>query len=229
MQRVMDFLKKDSVDVIFMQETEVRGNLTWEKHTPETYGIATRQGTESSIIYRKAVFPEGPDDKTFEKKEWENMNFNKDTVFARRGNYLLVSAHLTSKATNVEQAKQMFATFDRILKENPGLELILGTDSNHFMDPALYKGYSFIPNQQKMSTTSKKRTWMQLQTSKANVIVMETKDHLVSTLREKHHFIGMINGNWIDEKIYLPCDAHPFDHFVVCAELVKPQSEAVKN
>ena len=70
---------------------------------------------------------------------------------------------------------------------------------------------------------------MQLQTSKANVIVMETKDHLVSTLREKHHFIGMINGNWIDEKIYLPCDAHPFDHFVVCAELVKPQSEAVKN
>jgi len=42
MQRVMDFLKKDSVDVIFMQETEVRGNLTWEKHTPETYGIATR-------------------------------------------------------------------------------------------------------------------------------------------------------------------------------------------
>jgi hypothetical protein len=93
------------------------------------------------------VFPEGPDDKIFEKKEWENINFNKDTVFARRGNYLLVSAHLTSKATNVEQAKQMFATFDRILKENPGLELILGTDSNHFMDPALYKGYSFIPNQ----------------------------------------------------------------------------------
>lgn len=172
MQRVIEFLKKDSVDVICMQETEVRGDLSWTKHVPESYNIATREGTESMILYRKAVFPEGPNDKIFEKKEWENINFNKDTVFVRRGNFLIVSAHLTSKSTNVEQAKEMFSTFGRILKENPGMELILGTDSNHFMDPTLYPGYSFIPNQEKMSTTSKKRTWLQLQTVKANVIVM---------------------------------------------------------
>jgi hypothetical protein len=122
----------------------------------------------------------------------------------------------------------MFETIDKVLKENNNLELILGADSNHFMDPKLFPNYNFVPNTEKIATTSKKRTWIQLQSNKANVIVMETKDQLASTLKEVNHFVGMINGDWIDEKLYLPCEEHPFDHFVVCVELATDKNAATK-
>jgi hypothetical protein len=117
----------------------------------------------------------------------------------------------------------MFENLNTIRKEYPGLEIVIGTDSNHFLDPNVYPGFNFIPDVEKSSTTSKKRTWVQLQTSKANVIVMETKDHLISTRKMKNFFIGTLSGNWMNEKVYLPSDEHPFDHFAICAELLPPK------
>jgi hypothetical protein len=104
----------------------------------------------------------------------------------------------------------------------------LGADANHFVDPKLFPNYHFVPNAEKTSTTSKKRTWIQLQTNKANVIVMETKDQLISTLKSVNHFVGMTNGNWINQKLYLPCETHPFDHFVVCVDLVADKNATNK-
>lgn len=119
-------------------------------------------------------------------------------MFIKRGNYLLFDVHLSSKATNVQQASEMFDDINKVLHENGGLQIILGADSNHFMRPSLCPSLNFIPDTEKASTTSKKRTYMQLQSSKANVIVFETKDHLLSTMKARHHFIGMINGDWVD-------------------------------
>jgi hypothetical protein len=94
---------------------------------------------------------------------------------------------------------------------------VIGVDANHFLDPNVYSGFNFIPDVEKSSTTSKKRTWVQLQSSKSNLIVMETKDHLISTRKVNNFFIGTIHGLWINEKVYLPSNEHPFDHFTIQA------------
>jgi UDP-N-acetylglucosamine 2-epimerase len=87
------------------------------------------------ILFRKESFPEEPGDREWNENRKKDFNFNDDTVFIKRGNYLLLSVHLSSKAVNVKQAKEMFDALDQVLKENPHLELILGADSNHFMNP----------------------------------------------------------------------------------------------
>ncbi len=72
-------------------------------------------------------------------------------------------------------------------------------------------------------TTSKKRTAVQLQTSKVNKIVIEAKDQIISTLKmvkqqkPKKPWVGMLDGGESNEKVYLPNAMHPFDHFMVCS------------
>lgn len=56
-------MDKDSVDVVFLQEAEVRGSLTWEKHVPKDFEMISRQDSEGMIILRRATFPELPGDK----------------------------------------------------------------------------------------------------------------------------------------------------------------------
>jgi hypothetical protein len=67
---------------------------------------------------------------------------------------------------------------------------------------------------------------VQLQSNKANVIVIEPKDHLISTRpllfseNPKSPWVGMMNGSFPGEKVYLPCRDHPFDHFLIFAEII---------
>jgi len=110
-------------------------------------------------------------------------------------------------------------------KEHPGIQIILGLDSNHFMNPDKYPDFHISPAAETQSTTIKKRTAIQLQSKKTNVIVMETKDQIVSSMPIAKSHVVMIDGKNFTDKTYLPCEAHPFDHFLVWAELVPPQSK----
>ena len=77
-----------------------------------------------------------------------------------------------------------------------------------------------------MSTSIKKRTAVQLQTEKVNLIVMETKDQIVSDLPILESQVTMINGDDTSDKTYLPCEEHPFDHFLVWAIVsTKPEQD----
>ena len=59
----------------------------------------------------------------------------------------------------------------------------MGLDSNHFMNPKTYTPYNISPDIEIESTSIKKRTAIQLQTKKTNLIVMETKDQIVTDLK----------------------------------------------
>lgn len=52
---------------------------------------------------------------------------------------------------------------------------------------------------------------------------METKDQIVSSLPVLKSHTVMIDGKNFTDKTYLPCESHPFDHFLVWAELVVHQ------
>lgn len=144
-----------------------------------------------------------------------NLNFNGDTIIAKRGKYLVISGHLSSKEDkHVKQAPAMFKILTKI-QQNENVYVIMGLDSNHFMSPKDYPRYNIHPAVATESTSTKKRTAIQLQTKKTNLIVMETKDQIVSDLNILESHVTMINGSETSDKTYLPSDEHPFDHFLV--------------
>ena len=85
-------------------------------------------------------------------------------------------------------------------------------------------GYSIFPNDSSTATTVKKRTSIQAQTHKSNVIVVACKDLIITTENNTDSRVSTINGNEVDKKMFLPNDDHPFDHFVV-QSVVKEKSE----
>ena len=48
-------------------------------------------------------------------------------------NYLLLSIHLCSNKTNIEQFKHAVEIIEKILNDHPMLKLIIGIDANHFI------------------------------------------------------------------------------------------------
>ena len=119
---------------------------------------------------------------------------------------MLISAHLSSKPERYEvQAEEMFKALEEIKEENHDLDIILGTDCNHFMSPKKYTSFNISPSMEVQSTTIKKRTAIQVQSRKTNVIVMETKDQIVTNLDILESHVGMISGKGISDKTYLPC------------------------
>lgn len=79
--------------------------------------------------------------------------------------------------------------------------------------------FNIVPEKENDVTTVKKRTAIQLQTKKTNLIVMENKDQIISDLKIKKFHVVMISGGKVSEKTYLPSDEHPFDHFLVYATI----------
>lgn len=71
-------------------------------------------------------------------------------------------------------------------------------------------------------TTVKKRTLTQGQYHKGNKTVAESKDKIMSTLKITSGSIRLIDGSEAKSKSLIPTDAHPFDHYVVVANLKKP-------
>lgn len=100
------------------------------------------------------------DQQDFNLKYANLLNFNKDSCFFKAKNTLLVSAHLSSKKVNVEQAKEMFETLDRIERENKSLKIIVGVDANHKINNS--RNFKVFP-EANTPTTRKKRTSLQCQ------------------------------------------------------------------
>lgn len=67
-------------------------------------------------------------------------------------------------------------------------------------------------------TTAKKRTMMQFQFHKSDILVEEAKDYLISSFDLKEGKIETITQHESSNKL-LPNDDHPFDHFVVSAKI----------
>ena len=70
-------------------------------------------------------------------------------------------------------------------------------------------------------TTVKKRTATQGQYHKAEKIICESKDKIISTLPVTEGRITYITGNKPSKDNLVPTDEHPFDHFVLVANLEK--------
>ena len=70
-------------------------------------------------------------------------------------------------------------------------------------------------------TTVKKRTFTQGQYNKADKVVRESKDKIISTLKIERGSISYITGAEPSNQNLVPTDEHPFDHFVVVACMEK--------
>jgi len=68
-------------------------------------------------------------------------------------------------------------------------------------------------------TTVKKRTSTQGQFNKAEKVVCESKDKIVSTLKILEGKTSYITGSHPSSDNLVPTDEHPFDHFVLVAVL----------
>jgi hypothetical protein len=210
MERVSHFVEEHSLDVMFVQEAGFEG---WDNIVPTTHGI--KRNNDSMIIYKKDVFR--PDDnKGFEEMYGTKLNLNNDSVHLLTKSHLLVSGHLTSKAHNVEQAAEMFEVLDSIMKDHPHLHIIIGIDANHYLGGR--EPFNIFPDTDKCITTSKQRTYLQLQYNKSNKLVQEVKDAILTNLKITKSRITDVQGKEATSSL-LPNDNHPYDHLVVMCYL----------
>lgn len=81
----------------------------------------------------------------------------------------------------------MFTTLRAIKATHPLLKIVLGMDSNHFLETQnLFNEegqqiFFIKPDVNDKPTTIKKRTFMQAQLKKAGLAVKEVKDHIATT------------------------------------------------
>ena len=143
-------------------------------------------------------------------------------MYVKSKDHLFISAHLTSKSTNVEQATQMYDILTRILNESPNTKIIVGMDANHFLKAK--DQFHTFPNAENTITTRKKRTFLQPQFNKANKLVEEIKDLLLSNLTIKNGSVETIEGKPGSEEL-LPNDSHPYDHLIVKGKISIPVIE----
>lgn len=130
----------------------------------------------------------------------------------------------------------------QLRKENPDKTIIVGGDVNSFVSPYDQKGqeiaelreffqqFSYYPASKGISTTCKKRTWLQPQSHKANQGVYECKDQIFCNRPIRNSRIMTIDGLQVDTNVVkgqqhkiklLPTDMHPFDHYLVVCSIEK--------
>ena len=73
------------------------------------------------------------------------------------------------------------------------LDIICGMDANSYIKPFKNDLYMF-PDQPEIYTCVKKRTSMQVQTKKAEKLVQENKDAIMTTLKFKKQLVMTIAG-----------------------------------
>ena len=120
---------------------------------------------------------------------------------------------------NLPQIKEMKEGLLQLKKKLPDYDIILGGDINSYLEP-FSKELNFFPNSQEM-TTVKKRTATQGQYHKADQIICESKDKIISTLRINEGRISYITGAKPNNDNLVPTNEHPFDHFVLVTYLEK--------
>ena len=109
---IIKYINENNIDVMFVQEG---GSINWEEEISSPY--AFKKNHDSVIIYNTTKF-NGVNSSLQEKYE-SSLNFNEDSVcYFTSNNYLLISAHLTSKNHKTKQADQMFEVLNKISSEN---------------------------------------------------------------------------------------------------------------
>jgi hypothetical protein len=76
----------------------------------------------------------------------------------------------------------MHKNLTEILNLFPSIKLIIGIDANHYMKDFNIPRVQIIPRDEKYPTTIKKRSFIQVQYSKAGIKINEVKDHIISNL-----------------------------------------------
>lgn len=124
--------------------------------------------------------------------------------------YMLISSHFTSRpAGYLQNEKELSETLSDILtyyNGNKDFNVIIGVDANHFMEVPQIKGsINIVPTDKSHSTTIKKRTFIQAQLHKADIVVNEVKDHILTTLPIQKHRTSLVDGKDAEDTL-LPND-----------------------
>lgn len=73
---------------------------------------------------------------------------------------------------------------NNLRKDYPGYNIILGADANSFVkNEFLDRVYSIFPTNENTITTRKKRTFLQPQFKKGDIVVEACKDHIITSLQ----------------------------------------------
>jgi len=163
---VVNYLRAKNLDIFFLQEA---GIVDWSLSLPVEYSSV--KNVDSVIVYKRSIFDHLPHmefHQEFHTKYASRINFNKDSVYAIFGNFLLIAVHLSSKAHRIEQAKEMFLVLKAIGEEYPQLKIILGVDANQPLNRV--ENITIFPVGKEFITTSKKRTMLQVQFHKSDVL-----------------------------------------------------------
>ena len=99
--------------------------------------------------------------------------------------------------------------------------VILGGDLNSYLGAMKEENLNIFPVEEEQITTIKKRTYTQGQFHKADKIVKESKDKIITNLQIRKGQVTYMDGTEPNEHTLVPTNQHPFDHFVVVAQLVK--------
>jgi endonuclease/exonuclease/phosphatase family metal-dependent hydrolase len=109
--------------------------------------------------------------------------------------YIFINAHLSSKdELNRKQIKDLKDGITALKQKLPDYGIVIAGDLNSYLEP-FSKNFSYYPIYAEDTTTIKKRTFTQGQYHKAEKVVKESKDKIVSTLDVIDGKISYITGD----------------------------------
>lgn len=107
----------------------------------------------------------------------------------------------------------------------PQLNIIVGIDANTYLQSQL-ANFRCYPNSPTEYTTYKKRTWLQPQISKADSLASVCRDHIICNMEFKEEKVTTILNENNKNRILIPTEKHPHDHFVVSLKVQTGRNEA---
>ena len=244
-EKALAHLKNSKVDVFFIQEMDVGLLKEIEKRFRDEYYVNHKAYTfsTSAILIKRDKFPEIKDFREenyrFQMKYFDrcnanpdiDLNWNDDTVYQFAGQYLFISPHLSSKKEpNKEQVQMMKNSLTKLKKNFPKLRIVAAGDYNGYIEHGFmiqtepdksFPIYVF-PDAKTTPTCNKKRTLIQAQKNKANVLSKEAKDYIISTEKLTSERVLTMSGvdvQKIESLPLLPNSEHPYDHYLIVATL----------
>lgn len=226
LDKVIANFSKVEADVFFFQEYSEHFKTYIEGR--REHKIVVDKSKDTMIIAKESSFSKFGDTELvlsrLSPELRESLNWGDRTAFMLADHYLLICAHLTSKAEKnrpqIEQLKKGLIELKTVL---PEYEIILGGDLNSYLSPPneFRSLLHMYPRSEEQLTTIKKRTMVQGQFHKGNKIIEESKDKIITTLPIREGQVLYITGARPAKDNLVPSDEHPFDHFVVAVQVDK--------
>ncbi len=124
------------------------------------------------------------------QEQIKKLNWNNDTAFMFLDKLILISSHISSKsAKNIKQIEEVYKDLTMLSKTYPHHRIILGFDANtEHLDPEKItpeekEDFDMVPRKIHDYTCSKKRTIMQPQLNKADVISCKRSDYILTNAK----------------------------------------------